>query len=184
MKGNNKGFSLVELLIAIAVSSLVMLTMLALWSYATNQMAKANQKVQIQNEAKDIMNHIITNVQEGSEAEYREVGYGPSAVRYLKVVNNSDDVPDNKKEIVYWNIGNKIYYASTDTYCSASNTVTIATLSSDDTHLLGDYVDGFVCDIKENAQSKTKYIDVKLDMKATNETVTMSASDKIYMRNQ
>ena len=171
-KLNNKGFSLVELLIALAVSAVVMATILALWAYAANRMAETNQRVILQDEAKDVMNHITNVVQEGSSAEWKKDG----GVSYLVVKNDSDGVPSNRKETVYWHIGKKMYFASTDV-------VSVDSLSADDTHLLGENIEEFKCEIIKNDESKTKYIKVSIDMDS-GDMATMGCSDNIYLRNQ
>lgn len=171
-KMNNKGFSLVELLIALAVSAVVMTTILALWGYSTNRMAETHQKVTLQDEAKDIMNHITNVTQEGSSVEWKKEG----GVSYLVVKNDSDEAEDNRKETVYWHIGKKMYFAST-------TEVSLSSLSADDTHLLGENVKEFKCKLFTNEESKTKYVEVTIDMDSDDQA-SMKCSDNIYLRNQ
>ena len=172
IKLNNKGFSLIELLIALATSAIVLTTILALWGYSTNRMAETHQKVTLQDEAKDVMNHITNVVQEGSSAEWKKNG----GVSYLVVKNDSDKAAANRKETVYWHIGKKMYFAST-------TEVSLSSLSADDTHLLGENVKKFECKLLENEVSKTKYIKVTIDMDSGDQAAR-GCSDNIYLRNQ
>ena len=169
-KLNNKGFSLIELLIALAVSAIVMTVILALMGYTSNQMAMTQQKVSIQDEAKDILNHIVNYGQEGSSAEWSDSG-----VKHLIIRNNSDKAAIKRKEVVYWFIGNEMYFASTED-------VNVASLAADKKHLLGENVEDFICEVKENSESKTKYITVDLKMKT--EKANMSCTNNVYLRNQ
>ena len=53
MKLNNKGFSLVEVLIAVAVSTIVFGAITALIVFASNSSRQTNARITLQNEAKD-----------------------------------------------------------------------------------------------------------------------------------
>ena len=65
-----EGFSLVEMIIAIAIVGIVMSGVLLLISYSTNNMRRTNNMVQVQNETKDAMLHITTYLQESTDAYY------------------------------------------------------------------------------------------------------------------
>lgn len=58
MKLNNKGFSLVEILIAVAVSTIVFGAITALIVFASNSSRQTNARITLQNEAKDAVNHM------------------------------------------------------------------------------------------------------------------------------
>lgn len=170
-KLNNKGFSLIELLIALAVSAVVMTTILALLTYSSDRMAETQQRVMLQDEAKDIVNHVTNVVQEASEANFVD----GTSCDYLLVKNDSEDAPTNRKEVVYWHIGNCIYFASTDE-------VSVGALTADKTHLLGEYVSSFQCDVMENDTNEKKYVTMNLNMQS--EKTSMKCSDNVYLRNQ
>ena len=57
MKLNNKGFSLVEVLIAVAVT-IVFGAITALIVFASNSSRQTNARITLQNEAKDAVNHM------------------------------------------------------------------------------------------------------------------------------
>ena len=69
-----------------------------------------------------------------------------------------------------------MYFASTDV-------VSVDSLSADDTHLLGENVNAFQCEIIKNDESKTKYVKVSIDMDS-GDKAKMGCSDNIYLRNQ
>lgn len=58
MKLNNKGFSLVEVSIAVAVSTIVFGVITALIVFASNSSRQTNARITLQNEAKDAVNHM------------------------------------------------------------------------------------------------------------------------------
>ena len=58
MKLNNKGFSLVELMLAVVISTVVFGAITALIAFSSRSMRDTNARVEIQNQAKDALNHI------------------------------------------------------------------------------------------------------------------------------
>lgn len=58
MKLNNKGFSLVELMLAVLISTIVFGAITALIAFSSGSMRETNARVELQNQAKDAMNHI------------------------------------------------------------------------------------------------------------------------------
>ena len=63
-----EGFSLVEMIIAIAIVGIVMSGVVLLISYSTNNMRRTSNMVNLQNETKDAMMHMSTYIQEGTDA--------------------------------------------------------------------------------------------------------------------
>ncbi len=69
-KYHREGFSLIEMIIAIAIVGIVMSSVVLLISYSTNSMRRTTNSVNLQNETKDALLHITTYLQEGSEASW------------------------------------------------------------------------------------------------------------------
>ena len=69
-RNNREGFSLIEMIIAIAIISIVMSGVILLISYSTNSMRRTNNMVNLQNETKDALLHITTYLQEASDASW------------------------------------------------------------------------------------------------------------------
>ena len=67
-------------------------------------------------------------------------------------------------------------------YFASTEDVNVASLAADKKHLLGENVEDFICEVKENSESKTKYITVDLKMKT--EKASMSCTNNVYLRNQ
>ncbi len=70
MKKEREGFSLIELIIAIAIVAIVMASVILLVSYSTNSMRRTTNAVNLQNETKDALLHMTTYVQEASDAHW------------------------------------------------------------------------------------------------------------------
>lgn len=68
MKLNNKGFSLVELMLAIVISTIVFGVVTALMTFSSRSMRDTEARVELQNQAKDAMNHIESYALESERA--------------------------------------------------------------------------------------------------------------------
>lgn len=68
MKLNNKGFSLVELLLAVVVSTIVFGAITALIAFSSRSMRDTNARIELQNQAKDALNHIESYTMEAEDA--------------------------------------------------------------------------------------------------------------------
>ena len=69
MKRNNKGFSLVELLIAIAVSSIVLSALVTLIVQAVRSYSKQTALAQVQSDADISLNQLSKNILETNEIQ-------------------------------------------------------------------------------------------------------------------
>ncbi|MBO4396688.1 MAG: type II secretion system protein [Eubacterium sp.] len=62
-----EGFSLIEMIIAMAIVGFVMSGVILLMSYSTNTMRRTSNMVNLQNQVKDALLHITTYLQEGND---------------------------------------------------------------------------------------------------------------------
>lgn len=170
-KENNGGFTLIELMLAILISLIVGAALLVLLTYSSNNMAQTQSKVSIQEEAKDVMNHITNIGMEGSYATCSAIG---ATIPTLTIKNTTTD-NEERKEVVYWQIGNSIYYSPT-------KDIDVADLKADDMHLLGEQVSAFLPKIKKNPSTGKQMIDITLKMK--NKDTSFDTSYLVYLRNQ
>ena len=79
--GKKEGFSLVEMMIAMAVSVIVITGIISLIAYSTRSMSITQARAALQDAAKDSVAHISTHVMEGeSVTPYEDTvtGYGVS----------------------------------------------------------------------------------------------------------
>lgn len=68
MKLNNKGFSLVELMLAIVISTIVFGAVTALMTFSSRSMRDTEARIEVQNQAKDAMNHMESYALESERA--------------------------------------------------------------------------------------------------------------------
>ena len=124
-----EGFSLIEMIIAIAIVAIVMSSVILLISYSTNSMRRTTNTVNLQNEVKDALLHMTTYVQEGSEA-YWDVNdsEGYKALIVVQKHKNMEGNTDKLQLSHYWfkedsptDARGKLYYAkSTVNYANLS----------------------------------------------------------------
>lgn len=72
MKLNNKGFSLVELMLAIVISTIVFGVVTALMTFSSRSMRDTEARIELQNQAKDAMNHMESYALESERAYWDE----------------------------------------------------------------------------------------------------------------
>ncbi len=93
MKKDNKGFSLVELLIAIAISSIVLMALVMLITQAVRSYTKQTALAQIQSDADISLNQMSKNILEATEIKIEKLN-GDVTIYTNKVVEkkNSTEV--------------------------------------------------------------------------------------------
>lgn len=189
-KSKRSGYSLVELMIAMAISTIVLAGLLALLGYGTHNMRVAQALVALQNRAKDATNHISTYIMEASEIEWddhnkiltvtkksvpQEIKQEPSGVwKY----------PDPVVEkCYYWKGTGKdaIYFAKHDKVLDPSdNTKVILTPKQE--FLLADDIQEFDCEIQEDKNTGKKVL--HLEIKLSDSITEFTCKKDVYMRNQ
>lgn len=94
---NNKGFSLVELIVSVAIMSLVMVIATTMMTNASNYFERQNARVEIQNESQLVTNHLSEAVMEatGMQFTYDE---STGAGTYILF---SDDSKGNQRVMYY-----------------------------------------------------------------------------------
>lgn len=201
MKLNNKGFSLVEILIAVAVSTIVFGAITALIVFASNSSRETNARITLQNEAKDAVNHMEAYIIEAQSAVWDSTSDALVLVKDsadAKEVETSNDTLSNvgskvsifntsKKTFIYWydKTKKKLFFGECRTMASdQTNTVdlTSGALPTDDMYLLADNVDDFTCKIVKNDESDKYTVNFNVKFK---DSVSEYSLDKcVYLRNQ
>lgn len=100
----NAGFSLIELIIAIALSVMVSGIIIALISVTSNSMARTKSKVALQSQANIAMNHMINMVQKASDVSF-------DSTHQIAIVTNKTKAGHDEEKVVYWEKDNGLYYA-------------------------------------------------------------------------
>ena len=99
---NNKGLSLVELLISIAIFSIVMVAMFTMLSTATRSYNKNRAEAQAQNEAQSLMAQLENIIQDATQGVY--------------VKTNDVFAPNNKMVVCYDDYYSMLWWDGTDVY--------------------------------------------------------------------
>ncbi|MDD5993261.1 MAG: prepilin-type N-terminal cleavage/methylation domain-containing protein [Clostridiales bacterium] len=200
MKLNNKGFSLVEVLVAVAVSTIVFGAITALIVFASNSSRQTNARVALQNEAKDAVNHMEAYIIEAQSATW------DSTANALVLIKDSEDAKEvetgnhtlstvgpkvkvfntAKKTFTYWydKTAKKLFFGECRTTASdQTNTVDLtASLPTDDMYLLADNVEDFSCSIEKNKVSDKYTVNFHVQFK---DNISEYSLDKcVYLRNQ
>ena len=189
MKLNNKGFSLVELMIAIMISTIVLGSVTALIIFSSNSTRMTNAKVNLQNQAKDAFNHIESYCLEAVDASWNNSSRTLllySNKEHAKAVSSgavslSEISSFDSNTYAYWFAGDKIYFGK----CSSTDPealVDASALPSDDVYLLADKVEDFNCKIEKNEKSG-KYT-IKFDIIFKDEVSEYHCEKLVYYRNQ
>lgn len=165
------GFSLVEMLIAMAVTSIVLLTLLMILGYSMRSANTTEARTNVQDAAKDAMNHISSHVQEANHMKWdkdhtllilQEDVYTTTAGKKKLV---------KKDKYYYYAGGGKLYFknVSDGSY----------TLEYDDSHLLASDVDKFEAEPDKNENT---VVHIKIEMK--NSLASFSCNQDAHIRNK
>jgi len=194
VKLNNKGFTLVELLLAIAISTIVLGTLTALTVYASRSTKLTNEKITLQNEVKDAVNHIESYCMEAETASWHTVpATGGGTAKVLVVYERRDDMKSivtssavqvdmvetlESDAYAYWFMNGKLYFGK----CSHTGDVKIDALEAKDIYLLADHVKEFSCEVKKNEKSVKQFVEIYLQ--AGLGRSEYSCNKTVYIRNQ
>lgn len=186
-----KGYSLVELMIAMTITVFVLAGLLALLGYGTHNMRITQSVVALQNKAKDATNHISTYTMEASEIVWDED-------EEILIVTKKDIVqeqnvdgtyPDPKVETYYYwkdqdadHIGG-IYFARRDKVIDPSDATKVILNAAPD-FLLVDDIEDFKCEVEENDDTGKKILHLQLKLKNQLDEAEFECKKDVYMRNQ
>lgn len=167
---NNKGMSLLELVIAMAISAIVIMMIVSFISAAFRVFRKTNDEVNLQMEAQTTINQLSDILMEAKKVEesitvegYRVYHINLVDSDYAIFFNNSDNV-------------HELYLVEYDP-SSLPSGVTYDKLSySKQQNLLAEYVDEFTI-TPDNAQGSIQSIILKLTL--GNETYTLTKQIKL-----
>ena len=100
MKGKVRaGYSLIELMIAMAISAIVLTAIIGLIGFATRNMRITQTSVDLQNQAKETLNHMTTYVMEGSHVEWDD---NKKQLTITKDKIGADHKPESSLASYYW----------------------------------------------------------------------------------
>lgn len=171
------GFSMVEMLIAVAVSAVVLSSLIALLSYTLRSTNQTQARISLQNEAKDVVNHMASYVMEGNHATWEDA----SGRLAIEKDMEQDEVDSStgavvtklkKKEMYYYYLLNGALYFKN---VSGGDT----SLTEDKKHLLCENVESFEAK-PDDADKQTIHITVKLK----NSVSEFECKQDVHIRNK
>lgn len=175
-KKTSDGFSLVEMLIAIAITAIVLTSLIALLAYSMRSTNQTQARVALQNEAKDVVNHISGCVMEGNHVTWKDE-------KKLLVVekDEQDNVPDpisgttikkllKKEWYYYYLIGDKLYFKNVTNGDTA--------IVENKKHLLAEDVESF-----EAKPDDTDDRVVHIALKLKDEVSEIESKQDVHIRN-
>ena len=179
------GFSLVELLIAVAISAIVMASVIALMGYTSRSMNSTQKKVSLQEQAKDAANHISVYVQEGNKVTWDDT---------KKLLTIEKDTVDNSSEkaavdpsktiysFYYYNAAAQIICFDTGADAAKGDALIGLNAVEAKRHMLVDHVTQFDCKQDQAVENGKQMLHVSIGLK--NDDVEYVGKKEITMRNQ
>ena len=173
MKQKSKeGFSLVEMLIALAASSIVMLSIMMIMGFCTSTMRRTQQRVDLQEQAKDAMNHISAYTMEADSAVWSDSAKLLTIVKKtVQNVGTAERKVSATDTYFYWEKDGSIYFASKyDLAKEAGQESDVEhftpSFAADKRHLMAENISSLKCEKKSvTSSSHTNRISVELEMK-------------------
>lgn len=194
MKLNNKGFSLVELLIALAIASVILGAATVFLYNAQKSYQVAEETIDLQKESQVLMEQIGSWVMKSNHIE--ECTSVDGVILYSIPRNHgrteaffSDEAYGSStkaSKMVIWQSGNKLYMVSKDNIADVSvDTEINYEDEAIDENLVGEYIDLFSVDLKnvvrENG-NKMQHVEITLGMKEGSRDYTLV--NDFMMRNE
>lgn len=196
VKKGKEGFSLVEMLLAMAILVILLSGLVALISYSTRSMRVTQARVALQDEAKDALNHISAYVlSSGATVTWDDTGKVLTVRREnIEHAGASASYVDSVDAYVYWvaadSSGEKHLYFSEATAKDPAfdpkdktQNVDASLLTADSTCLLADDVNEFTCELKKAVDdAERQVLHIKVTVK--DEISEFACEKDIMMRNQ
>ena len=171
-RDKNGGFTLVELIISIAIFSLVSGAIIYFMIAGSNNYSYTKNEVNLQTESQVIMAQLNDMMREANFIDYDAANH---ALLIYKVVETPTEVQPKQvvdKKVVYWDSASKALYLQT------FDSEAVPDYQPKDERLFSEYMNGF--DVKINGSSVT----VELDMKANRGRNYYKVDNTISIRNR
>ncbi len=181
LKNKNQGLTLIELILGMAISSIIIGAIIIFMSTSTKGYKAAESEISLQTEAQSIMNQISECVLEGNNVKYD----GNSLTIYHSDGNAATET--DKVVIIWFNSTNHNMYLYNTTEAgrvSVMNSIGTGTVSEE--NLMGEYVKAFTASPdrftydRTGKNSTTLTIDIKMEYNNRK----FSATQAIKLRNK
>lgn len=156
----NKGITLVELIIAVAISSIVLVATTLLVGTAQNDYQYTSQIADLQSESQVLMEQLGKWIMEGNRIEVKE-NTGSSDELTIYYIPRTTDTKLQSEEVqaseqtrkkVIWVADGKMYVKSFDNIASPdTDTLTYTQADEKEENCIGEHVNGFLADTVTDA---------------------------------
>lgn len=181
-KGNDKGFTLVELILVMAISTIIIAALIMIMSTSSMSYQSQESEISVQMEAQAVMNQITNLVIEANNISYD--GSNTLTICHL----DADPGTFDRKEVIWFDSANRKLYlfhiGDSSKQYDMEEAINHGTKLSD--HLLGEYVtsfevspDSFVYD-RTGKESTTLCVKVEME----NGGKAYSVTGNIGLRNR
>ena len=156
MKHDNRGMSLIELVIAIAVSSIIMGVIVVFITTATRSYNSAQNTIDLQMESHVMMEQISAWIMEGNNVRVEQIAANGQYVDALVIYSIPRQVPDGRlpdgvaqdtscTRRVIWMQDKQLYmiYKQQNTLMDPTETISASELSADNEHCICEYMMAF-----------------------------------------
>ena len=159
----DKGFTLVELMIAIAIAAVIILAITTLMEWSSKGYQNAQEELDVQMETQMVVNMIGDRILEGNHAEFS------NNTLTIYSINETDNTIKNKN-VIWLDLSSNCLYL----FEGAGNAS--VTLAADKESLFAQNVNGFYAEISKNK------VTIQLTIQKAKKTVIVE--QKIKMRNK
>lgn len=153
MKHDNRGMSLIELVIAVAVSSVIMGVIIVFITTATRSYNSAQNSIDLQMESHVMMEQISAWIMEGNNVKVEPINKGGQQIKALVIYRIPRQVPEGRLPVgveqdtyctrrVIWMEGNQLYMKldEQDTLMNPDAAIAATELSADAEHCICEYM--------------------------------------------
>lgn len=173
MTRNNKGFSLVELIVAIAIFAIAGVALVSFMQTSSNSYTKSNRDINMQSEQQLAVNRLRDMIIDSSNGIY----YGSKTLTVYgakKVVGGNEKYPVTVIKLDSTN--NKLMFGTAD-FDTVSETTTV---DDDQLKLLAEHVTEFDVDLSKAVKEKKVTFQLKFNMNGSEKVIT----ETVALRNR
>lgn len=156
MKHDNRGMSLIELVIAMAVSTVIMGVIIVFITTATRSYNSAQNSIDLQMESHVMMEQISAWIMEGNNVRVEPIDINGESVDALVIYRIPRQVPEGRLPIgveqdtacsrrIIWMQGKRLYMTlkEQNTLMDPDDPIVVSELSADDEHCICEYMMAF-----------------------------------------
>lgn len=170
----NKGITLIELIIAIAISSIIIGATTVLIKTAQKDYQYTSDTADIQTETQVLMEQVGKWIMEGNRIK---VGSGGKELTVYYIP--ADKAVSNTKKRIIWGSSGKLYMKFFNNVNLNNDKLTYTSSDEIEENLIGDYVDKFDAKLDGSTQSC-----VEIDMTLNHGSQSYNVENKVSVRNK